>query len=143
MPEQNTHVLKLWFEEVWNKGREEAIDELAAPDVVAHGLVDSRGMHISGREVFHKFWREFRGTFPDVQIHVEDALKDGEKEMVRCRVRGTHAGDHIGVAATQKEVEFTGMVVARVRDGQLVEVWDNWDFLRLYQQLGAVQSSVV
>jgi len=143
MTDQKTHVLKRWFEEVWNHGRAEAIDELAAPDIIAHGLVDSRGRHVAGREMFHTFWREFRSTFPDIRIEIEDALSDGDKELVRCTVYATHRGDGIGVAATQKPVKFSGMVLARIRDGQLAEVWDSWDFLSLYQQLGAVPPSVV
>ncbi len=143
MPEQETPVLKRWFEEVWNKGREEAIDELAAPDVVAHDLVDARGRQISGREVFHSFWREFRSTFPDIHVDVQDVVIDGDKQSVRCVARATHKGGHIGIAATQQPVKFKGMVLARVRDGLIVEVWETWDFLGLYQQLGAVPASVV
>ena len=31
-------VVRQWFKEVWDEGREEAIDQLAAPDLIAHGL---------------------------------------------------------------------------------------------------------
>ena len=57
MLDGKTHLLKTWFEEVWNKGRESAIDELADPDMVAHGLVDARGEPISGVAKFKEFWR--------------------------------------------------------------------------------------
>jgi len=142
MPDGKTHLLKTWFEEVWNKGRESAIDELADPDMVAHGLVDARGEPISGVAKFKDFWRQFRETFPDIHIDVQEALGDNDKEIVRCVVRATHKGDGIGIAATHKPVKFTGTVIARVKDGRLVEAWDNWDFLGLYQQLGAVPRSL-
>ena len=32
-------VMRRWFNEVWNEGREAAIDEMFAPDGVAYGLV--------------------------------------------------------------------------------------------------------
>jgi len=38
MSDEMKSVLHRWFEEVWNKGREEAIDELFAEDGIAHGL---------------------------------------------------------------------------------------------------------
>jgi predicted ester cyclase len=141
MPDGNPHLLKTWFEEVWNKGRESAIDELASPDIVAYGLVDSRGEHISGIPKFKEFWRQFRESFPDIHIDVQEALSEGDKQVVRCVVRATHKGEGIGVAATHKPIKFTGMVIARVKDGRFVEVWDNWDFLSLYQQLGAAPAS--
>ena len=37
--EKNT-ILHRWFEEVWNKGKAELIDEMIAPECVAHGLDD-------------------------------------------------------------------------------------------------------
>jgi steroid delta-isomerase-like uncharacterized protein len=143
MSDPKVNLLERWFEEVWNQGREAAIDEMAAADVVAHGLVDAGGQEISGREKFHQFWRGFRQTFPDIHIEVHDALADGDKVMVRCTVRATHLGEGLALPPTQKPVSFTGMVVARVQNGQLAEVWDNWDFLGLYQQLGAIPHSFV
>ena len=42
------------------------------------------------------------------------------------------------VAATGKPVEFWGMCILRIRDGQIVEAWNTFDFLNFYQQLGMV-----
>ena len=143
MPEPRTNVLRRWFDEVWNQGREAAIDELAAADVVAHGLFDSLGNEISGRDKFRVFWHQFRDAFPDVHVDVEDEMADGDKRIVRCKVRATHQGHGLGVAPTQKAVTFGGVVIARVKDGQLREVWETWDFVALYQQLGVIPASLV
>jgi hypothetical protein len=32
-----------WFKEVWDEGKEEAIDRLLSPDVVVHGWADRAG----------------------------------------------------------------------------------------------------
>ena len=37
MAQENSALIRRWFEEVWNKGRMEAIDEMASADVVGHG----------------------------------------------------------------------------------------------------------
>jgi predicted ester cyclase len=39
-------------------------------------------------------------------------------------------------------VEFGGMVIARVRNGQIVEGWNCIDFLSMYQQMGWVTNPV-
>lgn len=137
MPDSQTHLLQRWFEEVWNQGREAAIDEMAAPDMIAHGLVDASGKPIVGPAKFKEFWRQFREAFPDIHIEVHDALTDGDKQIVRCTARGTHQGRSLGFAATHRPIKFTGTVIARVKDGRFAEAWDNWDFHGLYQQLGA------
>jgi hypothetical protein len=40
MSEENKALICRWFEEVWNKGRAEAIDEMMAGECVAYGLSD-------------------------------------------------------------------------------------------------------
>jgi predicted ester cyclase len=36
---------------------------------------------------------------------------------------------------------FSGVCVGRIKDGRLVEAWNHFDFLGLYQQLGVVPVS--
>ena len=48
MSDETKSILHRWFEEVWNKGREEAIDELFAEDGIAHGLADEQGEALRG-----------------------------------------------------------------------------------------------
>jgi predicted ester cyclase len=49
----------------------------------------------------------------------------------------THTGDHLGIPATGKQATITGMVIIHVRDGQIVDAWNNWDIYGLMQQLEA------
>src|SRR5215211_7912627 len=102
-------VLRGWFEEVWNKGREEAIDELFAEDGIAHGLVDENGEELRGPANFKPFFRKFRDAFPDIEVIIEDCICEGERAAARCTVRGRHLGDGLGVAATKNAVEFSGL----------------------------------
>jgi len=128
-------LLHEWFEHVWNRGDIGAIDRLLAPDVVIHGLQDANGHRLQGKEGFIPFFHRFRDAFPDMQIAVEDTVVEGDKIAARCTVRGTHRGHTLGIAATQRPVEFTGMCIVRVRNGQIVEGWNNFDFATMSTQL--------
>jgi steroid delta-isomerase-like uncharacterized protein len=130
--------IRRWFEEVWNKGRAEAIDEMFAEDGIAHGLADETGAQLRGPNDFKPFFYRFRGAFPDIQVIVEDTIAEGDRVAARCRLRATHAGDTLGFAATQKPLEITGISIVRVRDGKIVEAWNNFDFMTMRQQLGAL-----
>ena len=130
--------IRRWFEEVWNKGREEAIDEMFAEDGVAYGLADETGAPLRGASGFKPFFRNFRGAFPNIEVIVEDTVAEGDKVAARCTVRATHAGDNLGFAATQKPMDITGITIVRVRDGQIVEAWNNFDFMGMHQQLGTL-----
>ena len=132
----NTTVVHRWFEEVWNQGRESAIEELLTDDVVFHGLTGPDGDDISGAAAFRPFHRQFLTAFPNMHIAIEDTLIDRDKILVRCRVTGTHTGPGVLPEVTNKAFDFTGMCMVRVRDGKIAEGWNSWDFLTLYQQLG-------
>ncbi len=138
MNDQNDTIQHRWFEEVWSKGRAEAIDEMLSPGMIAHGLVDESGNELRGAEAFKSFYRSFRGAFPDIQVIVEDVVSEGDKTVARCTVRATHAGEGIGLAPTNKPIEITGLCMTRVEDGRIAESWNEFDFMTLYQQIGAL-----
>jgi len=129
-------VMHLWFEHVWNRGRAEAIDERLAPNALVHGLADSTGQEVRGPAGFRQFYQAFRGAFPDIHCAIEDTLESADTVAVRCVVRGTHTGETLGFAATQRRVSFTGMVFAKVKNGQITEAWNNFDFVSFHKQLG-------
>src|SRR5437868_2489031 len=106
MSKENTHLIHRWFEEVWNKGRSEAVDEMFAEDGIAHGLADETGAPLRGPAAFKEFHQKFRGAFPDIVVTVEDTVAEGDKVAARCTVRAVHKGDHLGFAATQKPMEI-------------------------------------
>jgi len=136
--EANKALIRRWFEEVWNKGRAEAIAEMFAEDGIAHGLSEDVNAPLRGPLGFLPFHAQFRGAFPDVEVVVEDQIAEGDLVATRCSVRGKHSGDHLGIKATQSPVEFTGMTITRIRDGKIVEAWNNFDFMKMYRQLGAL-----
>ena len=135
----NAAFMRRWFEEVWNKGREEAIDEMFAEDGVANGLVDESGQALRGPTGFKPFFRKFREAFPEIEVTVEDTVSEGDKVAARCTVRGSHRGDALGFAATDRPVEFAGICIVRISDGKIVEAWNNFDFMSMFQQLGALR----
>ena len=138
MSEKNKALIDRWFEEVWNKGRSAAVDEMFAEDGIAHGLADNSSNPLRGPQGFKEFHAKFREAFPDIVVTVEDTVCEGDKIAARCSVRGKHSGDSLGFAATHNSVEITGIAIVRVKDGKIVEAWNNFDFMTLYKQLGAI-----
>ena len=141
---KNSDVIVKWYDEVWNKKNEAAIDELLAKDCVAHGLMDDDGNVIVGPEKFKVMFRKFVSSFPDIQITVDDMISEGDKIAARATVRLSHTGDKFQVgpgkhmAPSGKVIEFSGMTMNVIRNGQLVQAWNCFDFLGFYTQLGVV-----
>ena len=128
-------IQRRWFEEVWNQGREATIDELLDPNVKAHGLTDPNGNEIDGIESFRSFYRLFRAAFSDIHIAIEDTVTEGNLGVARFVATGEHTGDGLGKPPKGNAVRFTGMTIVRVKDGKIVESWNNIDFATMYQQM--------
>lgn len=129
-------VARDWFARVWNAGSEDAIRELLAPGAQMHGLPTPDGKPLAGPDAFVPFWKKFHSAFPDIRITVARSVSEGEMVAVHCHVTGRHQGHELGIQATNKPIDFWGMGMARVRDGKIVEAWNCYDFLAMYQQVG-------
>lgn len=127
-----------WFEEVWNNKSEKAIDEMCAADVIANGLLDAEGNTIRGIETYKNLHRAFVSAYPDIKITVEDVIGEGDKIVARCKVSGTHTGDGLGIAPTNEPIDFTGIVIVKIENGKIAEAWNEFDFMKMYSQIGAL-----
>ena len=136
MSEENKELLRRWFEEVWNKGRADAIEEMFDENGIAHGLSDDPSKPIRGPRDYRPFYTTLRQAFPNLRIVIEDMVAEGDKVAARCSVRGKHEGDFMGRAATQSPVEFNGIAIVRIDNGKIVEAWNNFDFMTMYKQIG-------
>lgn len=132
MSEQNEALIRRWFDEVWTRRREAAIDELMADDVAAFGLPPAP---ISSREAFKQFYRPFIAAFPDLSVTVEEVFTQGDRMGFRCRVRGTHRNG--------RPCDFEGGGFVRIRDGKLAEGHNVWNFLEMLEQLGFLPANTL
>lgn len=137
MAYDNVALLHRWFEEVWNKGNADAIDEMLAPQTIAHGM-GPNGTDLHGIEGFKAAQALFRGAFPDLHITVKTVVAEGDKVAAHFVCKATHQGDNLGVPATGKSVLFSGMTIARYHEGRIVEGWNVIDLLSALQQAGSL-----
>jgi steroid delta-isomerase-like uncharacterized protein len=119
-------------------GDELAMGELLSPDYVMH--VRGRG-DVVGLEACLNHFAAYREAIPDQHWTVEDQIAEGDKVVVLWTLRGTHAGELMGIPPTGRQVTMTGISVFRIAGGKLVEDWVQSDTLGLFQQLGAVPTS--
>jgi steroid delta-isomerase-like uncharacterized protein len=135
--EDNKTIGRKWFEEVWNQRSIEAIDRRMAADCVIHGL-DQAGQDLHGPSGFKPFHQIFLNAFPDLHIDVEDVIEEGDRIAIRWTATGRHTGDSLGFPATNQQMRVSGATFAQIKDGKLVEGWNNFDALTMMQQLGAL-----
>jgi steroid delta-isomerase-like uncharacterized protein len=128
-------LIRRWFEEVWNQGREEAIDQLLPNDATLWGI-GRPDQSSKGSVEFKKFHRTMRGAFSDMKIAIDQVVQEGDTAFARWTVTAKHTGQNLGKSATHQQVKITGMSAIRVRGGMIVEGWNVWDQLGMARQLG-------
>jgi steroid delta-isomerase-like uncharacterized protein len=130
MSDQKAMVVR-WFEEVWNKGRREVIDEMFPPEFVLH----DGGTVSKGPDAFKPFYDRMRMSFSDIKVTPDEAVSEGDLVCLRWSVTMRHTGDGLGMPATGKQLHTTGMTMVRFANGRFSEAWQNWDMMRLMEQI--------
>ena len=123
------------YDEVFSAGKIDVVDELVAEDVVEHE--EFPGIP-PGREGMKQFVRMIKDGFPDLSFTPQDVIAAGDRVVARVRITGTHRGEFIGIAATNKNVDVQAIDILRLENGKVVEHWGVTDQLAMMQQLGVV-----
>lgn len=122
----NRDVMETWFDRVWAQEDTTAIDELFVPDGRALGL----GANVMiGPDGFKPFHTALLILLSDVVITIDKSIESGEWLSAVCTVQAT---DRKSAAP----VTFTGSLTVKIADGKILEVYNHWDFMSLFGQLG-------
>ena len=117
----NVVMTNRFMEEVWNEGNLSVIDEIFSPSMV-------QGQKQAIASV--------RTAFPDIQFRIDDTSAGSNKVTVEWTVSGTHQEEYMGVTATGKKAEFSGVSVVTFAGGKIVKTSVVFDSLNLWRQLG-------
>ncbi|OGO04635.1 MAG: hypothetical protein A2Y60_05625 [Chloroflexi bacterium RBG_13_54_9] len=132
--EYNKAIARRVFEEVFNEGNLDAIDELASVDVVLH--VAGFAEPVRGLASFRQVCLASGKAFPDRCYAVEDRIAAGDMVATRWKMLAKHEGKYLGTSPTGKPVIAAGITIYRIVDGKVTEAWVNSDELGLLRQLG-------
>jgi steroid delta-isomerase-like uncharacterized protein len=130
----NKDLARRWFEEVWNHGRESAIDELFHPQGKAYGFPDPDSV-LTGAEGFKTIHRQFHNAFTNIRIDIDDLIAEGDRVAIRWTCTMIHNGDGLGFPATGKNTTFPGSSFITCRDGKLTEGRNFMDLTKMTLQL--------
>jgi predicted ester cyclase len=76
----------------------------------------------------------FTGT-PDIAIHVEDIVAEGDKVFARAKVSGTNSGPMMGMPPSGRTFTADMFDYVKVQDGKIVERIQMPDNMGIMQQL--------
>ena len=77
----------------------------------------------------------FFSAFSNLRLEVLDQVEEHDKVASRVKLSGTHTGEFMGLPASNKEFQMTGIRIDRVENDKIVEHWANYDLAGLLEQL--------
>ncbi|MEX0319734.1 MAG: ester cyclase [Ruegeria sp.] len=119
-------VLKEWYAQVWEQGNTEAIDQYFDPDTMAEGLIPEMQV---GPDDFRDLVTAFRFILGEIRVELPKIIEDGDWLSAILHV-------HTSRADNGAPIEVSGQVMARFRDGKMVEAYNQFDFISFFEQLG-------
>jgi predicted ester cyclase len=135
--EENKRLIRRYLEAIDDNDSSDwsVLDEFVAEDFVAHNP-PIPGVSLD-REGMKQAAEIFRVATPGRH---EITLQVAEGDLVVSYIvgRGVHAGELLGIPATNNDVETAGIAIHRIRDGKIVEYWSVTDVARVLQQVGAL-----
>lgn len=133
--DENKAIVHRFYEEVFNRKNTAALDEFIDAHAVDHAAPAGAPGGIEGARQFADM---FLAAFPDVRFTVEDLIAEGDQVVARLTQSGTHHGIFLGLPPTGKRVQVTGIEIFRFAGGKIVEHWNSYDDLGLFQHLGVL-----
>ena len=132
--EENKKVVRR-YQEIYNSNDLDTLSEVVLEDLLTPKIMPGIPAGIEGAKAAHGI---MLAGFPDYQTTIDDLVAEGDKVAARITMTGTNTGSCMGIPPTGKHVSFTGIYIARIEDGKIVEHWGEEDSVSLLQQLGAL-----
>ena len=134
-PEQNKAIVANYLEQAWGKGDWAVAEEVVADDVVFHDQI-REGDLPAGREGMREAMRRISTGLPDFTMDVHELIAEGDFVVIRWSSTGTHNGFFNGFPATGRSVTLESISIVRLKDGRIVEGWQEADQFGAARQLG-------
>lgn len=132
--ETNKVIARRFIEEVFEKGDDDAINELVADDFKPHNW----STDATGRTAVRDAVKRASAGLTDARITVNDVIGEDDKVVVRVTSQATHTGEFMGLPPSGKTYRIEEIHIFRVQGGKVVEHWHQGDWLGMMRQLGAL-----
>ena len=132
--QQNQQLIRDYFNEVWNKGNLDILDELLSIDYLNHSssIPDTPPGPVGLKPIV----TTMRIAFPDLHYSIQDLIITETRIVARVKMTGTHTGDFFGIPPTNKKISVDQINIEYIKDGRISEHWRITDENTMMSQLG-------
>jgi predicted ester cyclase len=80
----------------------------------------------------------FINGFPDFKNSIFDEICEGNKVVLRGRLKGTHKGMFLGLKPTNNEISINWIDILEFSNGKILNEWLILDTFKLMRQIGGL-----
>lgn len=125
-------LLETWFRQVWLEGDLAAVDRMFPARTEASGM-----MEFSVRaEDFKALVPAFLAFVEEPAVRLEHVVESGGWVAALISAQGTAAG-------SGRPIAVSGQLMARIENGTFAEVYNHFDLLGFFEQIGALPDNAV
>ncbi|MGH3133461.1 MAG: ester cyclase [Gaiellaceae bacterium] len=121
MSEENTALVRRYYEEVLNGRDLDAVGEYFTDERIIEGV----------RAGCFAYFR----AFPDLHLSIDELIAEGDRVFCRSTATGTHDGEYKGIPPTGRHVAAESAEVFTIADGKFVGYWCLANVAGLMRQL--------
>ena len=133
--EENKTIVQRYFEDApFNPA---TCDEIFAPNIGWHALYHTANPDFNSTPQIEKeAYTRHKKIWGDWIEKIDLMIAEDDKVMVHWVGHGVQQGEYFGIPATHRPISISGIYIFRLESGRIVEVWNLWDQVGEWQQLG-------
>ncbi len=133
--EDNKALIRRYYEEA--PDHPEICEQIFAPQVTWHSLVRAQQQDFTSTpEEERSAYLHHKALWGGWSESIVSWIAEGDRVMVLWNFQGAHQAEYLGMPPSHKQVNFAGINIFRVENGRIAEVWNLWDQVGEWQQLG-------
>lgn len=123
------------FYTLFEKSDWAGIEKIVAPGFTDHSPMMPPGAAFN-RDTLMKYVKSTKEGFPDMKYEILHTAGTGDMVFVHYRFTGTNSGPFMDMPATNKKIDYSGVDLLKIKDGQAIEHWDYADNITFMKQMG-------
>ncbi len=123
------------FYTMFEKSDWAGIEKIVASNFTDHSPMMPPGT-ATNRDSLMKYVKMTKEGFPDMKFEVLHTAGTDDMVFVHFRFTGTHTGEFMGMPASNRKLDYTGVDLLKIKDGVAIEHWDYADNITYMKQMG-------
>jgi predicted ester cyclase len=128
----NKELVKLYYDELWNKQNKEYIDILFDDNITFHGSLD---ISVVGKEKFKEYMDTILTGIPNLFHSIITMVCEDNTIAVKALYNGRHTGKLFNYEASNNKIVYNGASFFKFKDGKIIDIWVLGDLNNLTKQL--------